>query len=209
MAARRMVRIAGLKPSVSHRCPLPLLGRLGATSSSNRESGADDRHARAQTLVSQARDIHVSRRNESTVLIAGAGIAVSAMVARYGLMEYQKYQAAHPEATKRADSAAAGDQTADGETGKASPEGAAKGAGASAGGFFGAFGKRFYDGGFEEKMTRKEAALILGVRESATAQRIKDSHRRILMINHPDKGGSKYMAAKINEAKEILLKGRK
>ncbi|CAN0507926.1 unnamed protein product, partial [Ectocarpus sp. 12 AP-2014] len=92
---------------------------------------------------------------------------------------------------------------------KASPEGAAKGAGASAGGFFGAFGKRFYDGGFEEKMTRKEAALILGVRESATAQRIKDSHRRILMINHPDKGGSKYMAAKINEAKEILLKGRK
>ncbi|CAM9671102.1 unnamed protein product [Hapterophycus canaliculatus] len=58
-------------------------------------------------------------------------------------------------------------------------------------------------------MTRKEAALILGVRERAPAQRIKDSHRRILMINHPDKGGSKYMAAKINEAKEILLKGRK
>lgn len=92
MVARPLMRIASLKPSVSHRCSLPLLGRLGATSSSNRESGADDRYARAQALVSQARDIHVSRRNESTVLIAGAGIAVSAMVARYGLMEYQKYQ---------------------------------------------------------------------------------------------------------------------
>ncbi|CAM9986622.1 unnamed protein product [Phaeothamnion confervicola] len=57
-------------------------------------------------------------------------------------------------------------------------------------------------------MTRREAALILGVRESATPQRIKEAHRRILMLNHPDKGGSKLMAAKINEAKEMLLKGR-
>jgi hypothetical protein len=36
---------------------------------------------------------------------------------------------------------------------------------------------RFYDGGFEDAMTRREAALILGVRESATPQRIKDAHR--------------------------------
>ncbi len=68
--------------------------------------------------------------------------------------------------------------------------------------------KRFYDGGFESMMTRREAALILGVRESAASERIKEAHRRILMLNHPDKGGSKYMAAKINEAKEMLLKGR-
>ncbi len=57
-------------------------------------------------------------------------------------------------------------------------------------------------------MTKREAALILGVRESAALERIKEAHRRILMLNHPDKGGSKYMAAKINEAKEMLLKGR-
>lgn len=69
-------------------------------------------------------------------------------------------------------------------------------------------GKRFYDGPFEETMTRREAALILGVRESASIQRIKDSHRRILMLNHPDKGGSTFLALKINAAKELLLKGR-
>lgn len=45
-------------------------------------------------------------------------------------------------------------------------------------------------GPFEQKMTRREAALILGVRESASAGRIKEAHRRILRINHPDMGGS-------------------
>ena len=58
----------------------------------------------------------------------------------------------------------------DGEATTAPP-----GVSAGASGLFGAFGKRYYDGGFDEKMTRKEAALILGVRESAAAQRIKVS----------------------------------
>jgi curved DNA-binding protein CbpA len=57
-------------------------------------------------------------------------------------------------------------------------------------------------------MSKREAALILGVRESASAERIKDSHRKILLLNHPDKGGSAYLAAKINEAKDLLLKGK-
>jgi len=70
-------------------------------------------------------------------------------------------------------------------------------------------GSKYYEGGFEEKMTRKEAALILGVRESSTAKRIKEAHRKLLILNHPDTGGSTYMAGKINEAKELLLKGKK
>ena len=70
------------------------------------------------------------------------------------------------------------------------------------------FAKNFYDGGFEDKMTRREAALILGVRENTAQQRIKESHRRILLLNHPDRGGSPYVAAKINLAKDLLIKGK-
>lgn len=70
-------------------------------------------------------------------------------------------------------------------------------------------GSKYYEGGFEDTMTRKEAALILGVRESSAVKRIKEAHRKLLVLNHPDTGGSTYMAGKINEAKELLLKGRK
>lgn len=69
-------------------------------------------------------------------------------------------------------------------------------------------GSKYYEGGFEDTMTKREAALILGVRESSSAQRIKDAHRKLLILNHPDTGGSTYMAGKINEAKELLLKGK-
>jgi len=70
-------------------------------------------------------------------------------------------------------------------------------------------GSKYYEGGFEEEMTRREAALILGVRESSTPKRIKEAHRKLLILNHPDTGGSTYMSGKINEAKELLLKGKK
>ena len=37
-------------------------------------------------------------------------------------------------------------------------------------------------------MTRREAALILGIRESAAEERVKEAHRKIMIANHPDAG---------------------
>ncbi|XP_062209040.1 uncharacterized protein LOC133910786 [Phragmites australis] len=65
--------------------------------------------------------------------------------------------------------------------------------------------RRFYPGGFQNEMTRREAALILGVRERAAMDKIKEAHKRVMVANHPDAGGSHYVALKINEAKDILM----
>ncbi|KAL3843417.1 hypothetical protein ACJIZ3_000820 [Penstemon smallii] len=66
--------------------------------------------------------------------------------------------------------------------------------------------RKFYEGGFQPKMNRREAALVLGVREGIQVDKIREAHRRVMVANHPDAGGSHYLASKINEAKDLLLR---
>lgn len=117
----------------------------------------------------------------ATALMAGAAIAGVALLSRAALLSLR------------------------------SGGGARAAAAAGAAGAGGGAVPRAFAGGFERPMDRREAALILGLPAGGNPSKaaVREAHRRLMRVNHPDSGGSTYVATKVNEAKDLLLGGRR
>jgi DnaJ homolog subfamily C member 19 len=63
-----------------------------------------------------------------------------------------------------------------------------------------------YEMPLRDKMTVAEAYKILGLNPPAAKQEIILAHKKLMQKMHPDRGGSDYLASKINLAKDLLLK---
>ena len=63
--------------------------------------------------------------------------------------------------------------------------------------------KKYYN--TQDRMSKKEALEILGLREGASKEQIISSHQNLVKKNHPDLGGSDWVTKKLNQARDILL----
>ncbi|NNJ76654.1 MAG: DnaJ domain-containing protein, partial [Anderseniella sp.] len=57
-------------------------------------------------------------------------------------------------------------------------------------------------------MSRQDALDVLGLKEGASEKDIRAAYRKMMKKHHPDSGGSAYLAARINEANDVLTDNR-
>jgi curved DNA-binding protein CbpA len=57
-----------------------------------------------------------------------------------------------------------------------------------------------------QAMSRVQAYAVLGLAPGATPAQIRAAHRRLIRANHPDRGGSTWIAAQLNQARDLLLR---
>ena len=55
-------------------------------------------------------------------------------------------------------------------------------------------------------MSRAEALSVLGLQEGATDNEIREAYKKLMMAVHPDRGGSAWLAARLNQARSVLLR---
>ena len=55
-------------------------------------------------------------------------------------------------------------------------------------------------------MTREEALEVLGLRPGASTADIRAAHLRLMRAAHPDSGGSDWLASRINQARDVLIR---
>jgi len=70
---------------------------------------------------------------------------------------------------------------------------------------------RGLDGFAPGNMSKTEALKILNIapHQALDSDKVRDVHRKLLLANHPDRGGSTLISTKINEAKEVLIGKKK
>ncbi len=120
------------------------------------------------------------------ILTGRGGLAIAALVL-FGPMLWQHWRAAHP-GTGRGPGGRAGGRAG----------------GAGAGGAGQAGGRT---GPRSGAMTREEAYQVLGLQPGASEADIRAAHRRLMRGAHPDSGGSDWLASRINQARDLLLRG--
>jgi DnaJ homolog subfamily C member 19 len=67
-------------------------------------------------------------------------------------------------------------------------------------------GARPPPGSAGSRMTREEAYQVLGLEPGAGEAEIRAAHHRLMRAAHPDSGGSDWLAARINQARDVLLR---